>query len=292
MTPERAAPARLSIVAPVYNEARILPELVRRCLRAGEACGQSFELVLADDASTDDTVAVLAGLAADSRVRPQRLAANAGQFGATQAGLRAAQGEWVVVLDGDLQDPPELIPRLVATLETAEPPLVAVFAVKSDRDDPRAFMLGQAAFHWLQRHCGAVALPPGAGSYCLMRAAVAHRVAAAPLRHANLSAVVALVAHALGGQLGTVSYEKQARYDQQTRVGWRGLIAEALESLQLTGALSTLLRWLAIACVLLAVLLARDPSLRVLLLAAALAAAIAAWWASRLPRRLLASLAP
>ncbi len=279
---------RLSIVAPVYDEARILPELVRRCVQAGEACGVPFEVVLVDDASRDDSPAVLAGLAADARVRPQRLAHNAGQFGATQAGLRAARGAEVLVLDGDLQDPPEHIPALVAALAAAPADVVAVFAVKTRRDDPRAFMLGQALFHWLQRRLSAVAAPPGAGSYCVMRAAVARAVAAAPLRHANLSAVVALVAHARGGTLAAVPYAKQARYDEQTRVGWRGLVAEALESLQITGAVSALLRWAALACVLAAVGLVHAPLARALLVIAAVAAAAGAWWSGRTMRRVLA----
>lgn len=284
------APLQLSIVAPVYNEARILPELVRRCVAAGAACGVPFEVVLADDASTDDSAAVLASLAAaDARLRPIRLERNAGQFGATQAGLRAARGAQVLVLDGDLQDPPEHIPQLVAALAAAGPDVAAVFAVKTRRDDPQLFMLGQALFHALQRWLSAVAVPPGAGSYCLMRAAVARRVATAPLRHANLSAVVALVAHAGGGRLDVVPYEKQARYDEQTRVGWRGLVAEAVESLQITGAVSTLLRWTALACLLAAVVLVQAPLPRTLLVLAAVAAGVGAWRSGRTMRRVLAA---
>lgn len=70
-------PPTLSVVAPVYNEAAILPEFVARCTGAAERCREPFELVLVDDASTDDTPAVLASLTRDDRVRMLRLPSNA-----------------------------------------------------------------------------------------------------------------------------------------------------------------------------------------------------------------------
>jgi glycosyltransferase involved in cell wall biosynthesis len=236
----------LSIVAPVYNEARILTDLVARCIRAAEQRGLPFELVIVDDASTDDTPVRLADLARDGRVRPCRLPANVGQFRATQAGLRNAHGLWVLVLDGDLQDPPEYIPRLIDALSAAAPSVVAVLAVKSRREDPLAVKLGQFVFHRLQSALSPVAMPRGAGSYCVMRREVARRVATAELGRANLAAVVAVAARAVGGTLATVSYEKGPRYDRSSRVGWRGLVAEALASLAATGALPRLLGLLAI----------------------------------------------
>ncbi len=279
----------LSIVAPVYNEAQILPELVARCTHAGEQCGMPFEIVLADDASTDGTPAVLAELTRDPRVRHCRLPANAGQFGATQAGLRAARGSVVVVLDGDLQDPPELVPRLVAALTAADASVLAVFAVKASRDDPTAFMVGQFLFHGLQRVLSRVVLPPGAGSYCLMRGAVARRVASAALKRANVSAVVAVATAAMGGTLASVPYDKAARYDETTRVGWRGLILEALESLELTGALSRLVALAALGLAAGGIAAFTYPVLARALLAASATAAIVSVWVGGRARRALAS---
>lgn len=280
----------LSIVAPVYNEAPILPELVARCLRAGARTGRAFEVVLADDASTDGTPAVLATFADDPRVRPCRLPANAGQFGATQAGLRAARGEWVVVLDGDLQDPPEAIPDLVAALAAAPPAVLAVLAVKSRRDDPRPFMLAQFVFHRLQHLLSRVALPLGAGSYSIMRRAVAERIAAADLRRANLAPVIAVTVRAMHGALATIAYEKAARYDGSGRVGWRGLAAEALESLALTGALPRLFGLAAAGLALVALLPVIGGGGRLVLACAAAAAAGAALAVGRRARGALASL--
>jgi dolichol-phosphate mannosyltransferase len=258
----------------VYNEARILPEFVARCTRAADQCGQPFEVVLVDDASTDGTPALLASLARDARVRALRLASNAGQFRATQAGLREARGSWIAVLDADLQDPPETIPRLVEVLATADAAVGAVLAVKSHRDDPPLFMLGQFIFHRLQHALSQVAVPRGAGAYCLMRRAVAERVARAECRRANLAAVVSVAVRAAGGRLATVTYEKAARYDGRGRVGWAGLTAEALDSLTITGALPRLLGLAAAGLGIAALASGDHPIARALLVGAGGAAAV------------------
>ena len=267
-------PPTLSVVAPVYNEAGILSEFVARCTRAAEQCGRPFEVVLVDDASTDGTPGVLASLARDGRVRAVRLASNAGQFRATQAGLRAARGGWIAVLDADLQDPPETIPRLVDVLATAEPAVGAVLAVKSHRDDPGLFMLGQFIFHRLQHALSRVAVPRGAGAYCLMRRAIAERVARAECPRANLAAVVAVAVSAARGRVETVTYEKAARYDGRGHVGWAGLIGEALDSLTITGALPRLLAVVAGGFAIAALASSGHPIARALLLGAGGAAAL------------------
>jgi dolichol-phosphate mannosyltransferase len=282
-------PPTLSVVAPVYNEARILPEFVARCTRAAEECGQPFEVVLVDDASTDETPAVLASRARDRRVREVRLASNAGQFRATQAGLREARGSLIAVLDADLQDPPEIIPRLVQALATADVTVLAVLAVKSRRDDPMLFMLGQFVFHRLQHALSRVAVPSGAGAYCLMRRAIAERVARAECGRANLGAVVAVAVSAIGGRLATVPYDKAARYDGRGHVGWVGLVAEALESLTITGALPRLLALAAAGFGIAVLASGGHPIALALLVGAGTAAGIGSWRMSRRARHALRS---
>jgi dolichol-phosphate mannosyltransferase len=282
-------PPTLSVVAPVYNEARILPEFVARCTRAAEQCGRPFELVLVDDASTDATPELLATLRHDERVRSLRLASNVGQFRATQAGLREARGNCVVVLDADLQDPPEHIPRLVDALVAADASVFAVLAVKSHRDDPLPFMVGQFLFHRLQHALSGVVVPSGAGAYCAMRRAIARSVARAQCPRANLAAVVAVAVRARGGELSTVAYDKAARYDHRGHVGWLGLIAEALDSLAVTGALPRALALIAAACAGAALLCASHPVARAFVLVSAAAASVGAVSVSWRARQRLAA---
>ncbi|HVN61848.1 MAG TPA: glycosyltransferase family 2 protein, partial [Gaiellaceae bacterium] len=111
----RGAP-RISVVVTVFNEAATIEELYRRT--AAALAGEDYELIFVDDGSTDGGFAVLERLHdADPRVRAVRFKRNAGQHPAMHAGLARARGEIVVTMDGDLQNAPEDIPRLVAAVE-------------------------------------------------------------------------------------------------------------------------------------------------------------------------------
>ena len=111
-------PPELSIVVPLYNEAESLPPLVEQLLAALRPLGRSFELVLVDDCSSDDTAAVLRHLAAQT---PELVAVllrrNYGQTPAMSAGFDASRGALIVTLDGDLQNDPADIPLLLERLE-------------------------------------------------------------------------------------------------------------------------------------------------------------------------------
>jgi glycosyltransferase involved in cell wall biosynthesis len=225
---------RLSVVVPVHNEAQVLKELVERCAKSAEsAFGGSFELIIVDDASDDRTPATLRELS-NPRLRVLRLEHNAGQYRATRAGLRVAAGEWIAVLDGDLQDPPELIPELLAAARQGGP---CVFAVKTGRAERVWFRLGQFCFHLVQSALGSAPAPRGSGSFCVMSRSVAENVAAVDLRHANLAAVAARVLKKMSARHSAVPYEKGSRYDGRSRVGAWGLVREALGSFFVSGAL-------------------------------------------------------
>ena len=103
------------MVVPVYGCRECLRELQRRVAAVGQPLTDDFELVLVDDGSPDDCWPVIQELSAlDHRVVGLRLSRNFGQHAAITAGLAASRGRWVAVLDCDLQDPPEEIPRLYA----------------------------------------------------------------------------------------------------------------------------------------------------------------------------------
>ncbi|WP_188561501.1 glycosyltransferase family 2 protein [Hymenobacter frigidus] len=105
----------LSVVSPVYRAEALVEELVRRIRASVEPLTQNYEIVLVDDRSPDDSWDIIKQLAvSDSRIQGIRLSRNFGQHQAITAGLDCSQGEWVVVLDCDLQDQPEEIPALLA----------------------------------------------------------------------------------------------------------------------------------------------------------------------------------
>ncbi len=108
----------VSVVVTLYNEAATLPELYRRTVHALDAGPRSYELIFVDDGSTDATFAALERLHEDDpRVRAVRFKRNFGQHPAMHAGLVRARGDFVVTMDGDLQNAPEDIPRLVEAVD-------------------------------------------------------------------------------------------------------------------------------------------------------------------------------
>jgi undecaprenyl-phosphate 4-deoxy-4-formamido-L-arabinose transferase len=108
----------LSIVVPILNEEGSLPELYRRTTDALAGFGRSYELIFVDDGSSDGTFAALERLhTQDGRIRAVRFKRNFGQHPAMHAGLARARGDVVVTMDGDLQNSPEDIPRLVQAVE-------------------------------------------------------------------------------------------------------------------------------------------------------------------------------
>ena len=119
MSDTEAPPApELSVVVTLYNESASLDELHRRTIAALEEMGRTFELVYVDDGSTDGSFATLEQLhAADTRVRAVRFKRNFGQHPAMHAGLSRARGATVITMDGDLQNLPEDIPKLVAGID-------------------------------------------------------------------------------------------------------------------------------------------------------------------------------
>lgn len=126
---------QVSIVIPIYNEAENLPELVQRVHDALAPSGRSFELICIDDGSRDGSARILADLAAERPwLRPVFLIRNYGQSTALQAGFDIAEGDYVVTLDGDLQNDPLDVPRLLDHLD-ANPDIDAISGWRKERQD-------------------------------------------------------------------------------------------------------------------------------------------------------------
>ena len=115
-TPAGSGPA-LSVVAPLYNESQNVRPLVEWILQALLSFGESFEIILVDDGSRDETWNEVLAVAADPRVHGLRLGRNVGQTAAMMAGFDHARGAVIVSLDGDLQNDPRDIPALVSKLD-------------------------------------------------------------------------------------------------------------------------------------------------------------------------------
>jgi dolichol-phosphate mannosyltransferase len=198
----------LSIVTPVFNEAGNLDALHARLRSSLERLGVSWEWVIVDDHSRDDTAAVVARLAAaDPRVRGIRLARNSGSHVAISCGLHQARGAVAIVLAGDLQDPPELVERMLDAWRSGAR---VVWGVRRAKPDAWGRF-----YYWMMRRLAGMPEIPANGADCFL----ADRVVLDAFRECRERhvSVFALVTW-LGFQHAYVEYDKDAR--ASGRSGW------------------------------------------------------------------------
>jgi dolichol-phosphate mannosyltransferase len=202
---------KLDAVVPVYNEQAILPELNRRLADALGGLPYEWRIIYVDDGSRDRTGELLAGFAADDpRVGVIHLSRNFGQQIAISAGLATTDADAVVLLDGDLQDPPEVIPRLV---EKWEEGYDVVYAVKRDRKEALPKRALFSLFYSILRRLSNVDIPADAGNFSLMDRAVVDVINTMPERDRYVSGLRAYV----GGRQTGVEFERARRYAGQPR---------------------------------------------------------------------------
>jgi polyisoprenyl-phosphate glycosyltransferase len=213
----------LSVVVPVYDEQENLPELYRRLSAvAGEFLGD-VEFVFINDGSTDSTGRLLDEFArTDPRVRPVTLSRNFGHQAAVTAGLEVSTGQVVVVLDGDLQDPPEVIPDL---LERWREGFDVVYAVRTKRKENWFKRAAYHAFYRVLKQISDTPMPLDTGDFCLMDRRVVDVMNAMPER---ARFVRGLRAYAGFRQIG-VTYEREARHAGVPKYTLRRLVGLALE---------------------------------------------------------------
>ena len=138
-------PIDISVVVPVYRGAPFLRELHRRLVATIEPLVARFEIILVEDGGPDESWSLIEDLARqDARVRGVALSRNFGQHHAITAGLRHARGQWIVVMDGDLQDPPEEIAKLWAKAQEGHD---CVLARRARRDDASSKRLSSWLFY-------------------------------------------------------------------------------------------------------------------------------------------------
>jgi len=209
----------ISVVVPVYNEQGVLPELHERLAAALGGLRGAYEVVYVDDGSQDGSAEILDRWAgAEDTVVLVQLSRNFGMDIAMSAGLDHADGDYVVLMHADLQDPPELIPDMLhaAEQERAE----VVFARRIGRDESRIKRMLATGFYGLMRALARVPYQGQAGDFRLMSRRVADAVRAMPERRRFLRGMVAWV----GFKQVPIDYRRAGR-----KLG-RG---EALEGLKL-----------------------------------------------------------
>lgn len=216
---------RLSIVVPVHNEADNLPELYSRLSSVLDRLGATYEIIVVNDGSTDGSLPLLRELhARNSRVKVLNLARNFGHQVAISAGLDYARGDAIVMMDADLQDPPEVIPDFVRKWEED---YQVVYGTRRERKENLAKRSAYSLFYRLLRHVSAVEIPLDAGDFSLIDRRVADIMRSMPERARFVRGLRSWTGFR---QIG-IEYPRSSRHSGEPKYTFSKLMKLALDGL-------------------------------------------------------------
>ncbi len=216
---------RFTVIAPIFNEVENIPELYQRTRDVMARTDEPWELILVDDGSTDGSVALIRTLAEnDPRVRPVIFARNFGHQIAVTAGVDYSRGDAVIIIDADLQDPPEVILELIAKWREG---YEVVYAVREERQGESWFKRTTASlFYRLITRITDVDIPLDTGDFRLMDKKVVRVMQQMREKHRFLRGMSAWVGFR---QIG-VQYTRQPRYAGETKYPLKKMVKLALNA--------------------------------------------------------------
>jgi polyisoprenyl-phosphate glycosyltransferase len=224
--PSNSPHQRLSVVVPCFNEEEGIAECHRQLTVVLTTLDLEYELVYVDDGSRDGTLAALTAIhAADSHVTVLTLSRNFGHQAAVTAGMDAASGDAVLIIDADLQDPPELIPEMVSSWREG---YEVVYGVRSLRDGETGFKLLTAKlFYRVINALSDIEIPLDTGDFRLLDRRAVDAMRAMPERHRLLRGMASWIGFR---QRGLV-YSRSARFAGGTKYPLRKMINLALDGI-------------------------------------------------------------
>jgi len=215
----------VSVVVPLFNEEENLSALHERLTVTLQSTRLSYELVFVDDGSRDTTPQQLHVLAArDPRLTVVELARNFGHQVAITAGLDHTSGRAVVVMDGDLQDPPEVLPQFIAKWQEGHD---VVFAIREHRKEGLLYRLAYAGFYRMIQRIANIHIPLDSGDFCIMDRRVVDLLAAMPERNRFIRGIRSWVGL---DQVG-LAYERHARFAGKPKYTLLKLVYLAIDGL-------------------------------------------------------------
>ena len=216
----------ISIVAPAYNEESGLAPFVRRVDETMSGSGLAYEIVFVNDGSTDKTLSVMQSLRAiNPNITIVNLSRNFGKETAMTAGIAHALGDAIVIIDTDLQDPPEVIPEMIETWRAGYD---VVYAQRTERAGETWMKKATAKwFYWSVKRMGPVPIPENAGDFRLISRRAAQALLRIPERHRFMKGLYAWI----GFPQKAISYERQARFAGRSKWNYWQLWNLAIEGI-------------------------------------------------------------
>jgi dolichol-phosphate mannosyltransferase len=215
----------VSVVVPIYNEAENLPELRRRTTAALDATGETWEAILVNDGSRDDSAQMIRQFhAEDPRIKLVNLSRNFGHQPAVTAGVHHARGDCVVLIDGDLQDPPEVITEMVDKWKQG---YQVVLGERTSRSEEGVRSIGFKLFYPVMRALTDLPSAPDAGIFGLMDRRVVDEFNKLPERNRFIPGLRSW----LGFKQGSVLYDRQDRAAGAPKQTLRKLIHYAMDAI-------------------------------------------------------------
>ena len=215
----------LSIVCACFNEEECLPELYRRITAVCGQLGLPYEVVLVNDGSRDQTWQRMLDFAgSDPRLMCVNLSRNFGHQAALMAGLSVCQGEHILILDADLQDPPELLPEMLAQMDKG---FDVVYGQRRSRSGESLFKrLTAAVFYRMLAWLTDISIPRDTGDFRLLSRRALDAVLRLPERPQFLRGMVSWIGYRQTGLL----YDREARYAGRTKYPLRKMLGFALDA--------------------------------------------------------------
>lgn len=216
----------LSVVVPCFNEEAVLEEFSGRMSRACSAVTRNYEIVFVDDGSSDRTWPLIEMLSRnDSRIVGVQLFRNHGHQLAATAGLSLANGERVLLIDADLQDPPELLPPMAKRMDEG---FDVVYGKRIARAGETTFKrLTASVFYRLLNRLSSVPIPEDTGDFRLMSRPVVDILNTMPERHRFIRGMVSWI----GGRQAAFPYARDARFAGETKYPLRKMVSLAIDAL-------------------------------------------------------------
>ena len=218
----------LSIVVPCFNEEACLAELHQRLSSAARsAVADDYEIVLVNDGSRDDSWPIMRGIAErDGHIMAENLSRNHGQQLALTAGLDLSNGDRILIIDADLQDPPELLSEMLRLMDAARADVV--YGVRKTRRGDTAFKRATAhGFYRLLSRATEVDIPLDAGDFRLMSRRALDALLAMPEQARFIRGMVAWI----GFKQVPLAYDRQERFAGETKYPLRKMVRFALDAL-------------------------------------------------------------